>query len=89
MIEPLFGTEYNIPEEDVKYDSDLNLYTITKVITNLNTDIDNTEKRFKVPYKIKDYYSNFFTNNTITFELKRGENIFNTTKELLFGTSGS
>ena len=87
MIEPVYGAEYGI--DPPTYDDDLKTYTMTKVITDLSVDIDVSERRFKVPYKIKDYYSNFFTNNNIIFQLKRDENIFTTNKELLFGTSGS
>ena len=87
MIEPVYGVEYGI--DPPVYDDSLKIYKITKIITDLSTDVDLSERRFKVPYKIKDYYSNFFTNNNITFQLKREENVFTTSKELLFGTSGS
>ena len=65
-------------------------YTTTKTITNLTSDVDQTEHKFRLPYKIKDYYSPTYTNNTITVKLKRGQNgDFSTTQDILFGTSGS
>lgn len=82
MIEPVF---VGVDGFSINDDGD---YVITKTISR-SEDIDPTEHKFRVPYKIKDYYSNQFTNNTIHFTLKRNDGTFTTEKELLFGTSGS
>ena len=82
MIEPVFIDVDGFTNND---DGD---YIISKTVLK-DTDLDPTEHKFRVPYKIKDYYSNQFTNNTIHFTLKRNDGTFTTEKELLFGTSGS
>ena len=47
------------------------------------------DRVFKLPYYINEYYSPSYTNNTIQVSLNRKSSLFNTTCELLFGTSGS
>ena len=83
MIEPVTPIGYDEPQ----YEVENKILRFSHIIE--NNDIDIMERKFRIPYKIKDYYSNQLTNNTITFSLIRNENKFNAQKELLFGTSGS
>ena len=64
-----------------------NLYIFTKVLT--NSDIDSSERKFRLPYRIEDYYSNAYTNNSINCTFTRGAESYKASIDILFGTSGS
>ncbi len=54
-----------------------------------DTDITINKNEIKIPYKISDYYTPLKNQNTIEMSLTRQSMIFNTSQNLLFGTSGS
>lgn len=75
--------------DDVNIETKLesNLYIFTKVLT--NSDIDSSERKFRLPYRIEDYYSNAYTNNSINCTFTRGAESYKASIDILFGTSGS
>lgn len=69
-------------------------YKITHEISNLDAGYIATDKSsigFQVPFRIKDYYNQQWTNNTIKIEVNLSDNerSFETSQTLYFGTSGS
>ena len=87
IIAPRLNIEYRQTYEGEGCVTDDDSYwIITQNV--ISSDID-TAGAYRIPFYINDYYSPQNTNNTIICQLQRGLDIYETSKELLFGTSGS
>ena len=87
ILAPKLNIEYKQRNEDEGcITDDENYWIITQVIQASDLDSANA---YRIPFYISDYYSPQNTNNTIYCQLQRGFDIYETSKELQFGTSGS
>ena len=87
MLKPITEQDFTTSGFTISLDENNSLYKFTKVLT--EADIDDAEHKFTLPYRIKDYYSNAYTDNTITCTFIRGIETYKTSIDILFGTSGS
>ena len=90
MLEPLIEINNNFDNRlKISYNDNTKEYEYS--VTLIAKDITSTsDKVVLIPYRIKDYYSNRYTNNTITCTLTRkGEDLGTRTIDILFGTGGS
>lgn len=87
ILAPKLNIEYkqrNSDEGCITNDEDY--WIITQVVQTSDLDSANA---YRIPFYISDYYSPQNTNNTIYCQLQRGFDVYETSKELQFGTSGS
>ena len=87
ILAPKLNIEYKQRTSDegcVTNDEDY--WIITQVVQASDLDSANA---YRIPFYISDYYSPQNTNNTIYCQLQRGFDVYETSKELQFGTSGS
>lgn len=87
ILAPKAGIEYREDAANNEGCVEENGYwVITQIVR--DTDLDSTNA-YRIPFFISDYYTPQNTNNTIVCQLQRGFDIYETSKELKFGTSGS
>lgn len=87
ILAPRLNIEYKQRSNEERcVTDDENYWIITQIVQ--SSDIDSAGA-YRIPFYINDYYSPQNTNNTIICQLQRGFDVYETSKELLFGTSGS